>query len=154
LPKLHRLTQLRLDSKSAHSGRFPPKDSSLWPGVDKEKDIAYRYAQLLKSKCPSLQYIKIQRWAWHVTSPLGALDPGADIYSQVELRQLEFEEKLAIELFAMDTFANQAGLPGPEEFHEELTEEENERLDRIFEEVQRAIQEGRPVRSPAELRAV
>ena len=58
---------------------------------------------------------------------------------------------MAIELFALDTFANQAGLPGPEEFHEELTEEQTDRMDRIFEEVDRAIQEGRSIRSREEL---
>lgn len=95
-------------------------------------DIAFRYAMLIRSKCPSLQYIQIQDWAWQYmpksssTSTPGA---GSDIDDQFELRRLEFDELLSIELFAMDTFVSQSGLTGPDE---EISDEEREHTEQIL----------------------
>jgi hypothetical protein len=103
-----------------------------------------RYAKLAKSICPSLQYVQIQRWAWQVTVdhdlPTGEND---DVCDHIHLRQLEFKETLAIELFAMDTFVTQAGLTGPQKPYEEKSEEEEEQMDRIFERMEQAMAEGR-----------
>jgi hypothetical protein len=38
------LTQLCLAKKSHQGGRYPPKKSSLWEGVENFKEIAYHYA--------------------------------------------------------------------------------------------------------------
>jgi hypothetical protein len=85
LQNLHNLTHLRLSA-----GRLSPKASTVWPGIHAQKDLSHHYAQLVESKSPSLHYIQINRWAWQVSSPIGALpDPDADIHSQIELRLLE-----------------------------------------------------------------
>jgi hypothetical protein len=95
-----------------------------------------------------LQYIQIGVWAWQITGPRGFLHNETEegTFDQVELRQLEREEILAIELFAMDSFTTQSGLTGPEYPHEEMTEEEDMRLDRLFERIEQAIAEGRDPR--------
>jgi hypothetical protein len=114
-------------------------------------DIAFRYAMLIKSKCPSLQYIQIQDWAWQYmpkSSPTPTSRAGSDIYDQFELRRLEFEERLSIELFAMDSFVSQSGLTGPDE---EISDEEHEHTERIFQELELGIHEGRDPRSALEL---
>jgi len=41
---------------------------------------------------------------------------GSDISDQFELRRLEFDELLSIELFAMGSFVLQSGLTGPDEY--------------------------------------
>jgi len=150
LPNLQNLTQLSLHSRSHKTGQYPTKASSLWPGVERPKQIAMRYAKLAKSKCPSLQYIQIHNWAWQITGPHGFSRNGTeeDILYQIELRQLERQEILAIELFAMDSFTTQSGLTGPEYPYEEKTEEEEMRLNRLFESIDQAIAEGR---DPAEV---
>jgi hypothetical protein len=103
-----------------------------------------RYAKLAKSICPSLQYVQIRRWAWQVTADHELLSGETDdVCDYIHLRQLEFEEILAIELFAMDTFVNQAGLTGPQHPYEEKSEEEEERMERMFERMEQAIAEGR-----------
>jgi hypothetical protein len=73
------------------------------------------------------------------TSTSGA---GSDIYDQFELRRLEFDELLSIELFAMDSFVSQSGLTGPDEetSDEEISDEELERMERILQE---EVREGR-----------
>jgi hypothetical protein len=64
------------------------------------------------------------------TSTSGA---GSDIYDQFELRRLEFDELLSIELFAMDSFVSQSGLTGPDE---EISDEELEHTERILQEAE------------------
>ncbi|KAF4626344.1 hypothetical protein G7Y89_g11813 [Cudoniella acicularis] len=67
LPKLTRLNQLRLNTNSQQRDRFPTNAKSLWPGVvEKRKDAAARYAKLIKSLCPSIQYIQIADWTWQL----------------------------------------------------------------------------------------
>jgi hypothetical protein len=145
---LQNLTQLSLHSRSHKTGQYPRKTSSLWAGVENPKEIAIRYAKLARSKCPSLQYIQIGVRAWQITAPHGFLhnETEEDIFDQVQLRQLEREEILAIELFAMDSFTTQSGLTGPEYPEEETTEEEEMRLNRLFERIDQAIAEGRDPR--------
>jgi hypothetical protein len=137
------LTQLSLHGRSQNPGQYPTKASSLWPGIERPKQIAMRYAKLAKSICPSLQYVQIQRWAWQVTAD-HVLSSGEndDVCDYIHLRQLEFEEILAIELFVMDTFVTQAGLTGPQHPYEENSEEEEERLGRMFERMEQGFAEG------------
>jgi hypothetical protein len=79
------------------------------------------------------------------TSTPGA---GSDIDDQFELRRLEFDELLSIELFAMDTFVSQSGLTGPDE---EISDEEREHTEQILQEAELEIREGRDPRSAVEL---
>lgn len=76
------------------------------------------------------------------TSTSGA---GSDIYDQFELRRLEFDELLSIELFAMDSFVSQSGLTGPEEetSDDEISDEEREHMERILQEAELEVREGR-----------
>jgi hypothetical protein len=64
------------------------------------------------------------------TSTSGA---GSDIYDQFELRRLEFDELLSIELFAMASFVPQSGLTGPEE---EISDKELEDTEWILQEAE------------------
>jgi hypothetical protein len=79
------------------------------------------------------------------TSTSGA---GGDICGQFELRRLEFDEVLSIELFAMDSFVSQSGLTGPDE---EISDEERECTERILQEVELEIREDRDPRLVVEL---
>jgi hypothetical protein len=104
---------------------------------------------LIRSKCPSLQYIQIQDWAWQYMPKSGSTSTsraGSDIYDQFELRRLEFDEVLSIELFAMDSFVSQSGLTGPTE---EISDEEREFTEQILHELE--TREGRGPRSAVEL---
>lgn len=104
-----------------------------------------RYVQLMRSKCPTLQYVQIQRHAWHITAPPSGV-PILEAYaeSQVELRELEWDERMYIELFAIDTFPMQSGLPGPEEFQEEMGEDEELRIEQLLAEQEARIAAGDP----------
>jgi hypothetical protein len=116
LPKLTSLIQLNLRSRSWRGGQYPTKKSSLWPNITKPKDIAYHYAQLIQSRCPRLQYIRIQYWAWRIFLPADSSSGGEEQKdTRVELVALDIDEMLSIDLFAIENFPNQTGLPGPEE---------------------------------------
>jgi hypothetical protein len=95
-----------------------------------------------------LQYIQISAWTWQITTPhdFSHDETEQNIFDQIHLRQLEREEVLDIELFAMDSFTTQSGLTGPEYPEEETTEEEEMRLNRLFERIDQAIAEGRDPR--------
>ncbi|KAF8850135.1 hypothetical protein BDZ45DRAFT_731749 [Acephala macrosclerotiorum] len=71
LPKLKHLTQLRLSRKVAHRGQTLTAPTALWPNVTDRFEIARRYAQTAKSLCPSLQYIRVENWAWQITGSEG-----------------------------------------------------------------------------------
>ncbi|CZR55592.1 uncharacterized protein PAC_05480 [Phialocephala subalpina] len=116
--------QLRISSQAAHEGLVFPSETTLWPGVTKRSKIAHRYAQLAKSLCPSLQLIRVDKWAWEVTSSQGIETPGADIYRLIKLRSLEFEEMLAIDQFGCSRFVDDSGLPRPETIHMVRAEED------------------------------
>lgn len=78
-------------------------------------EIARRYAQLARSLCPSLQFVRVENWAWQITGSEGVEAPGADIYNLIKLRGLRYEEVLGIELFGIHCFIDTSGLPKPEE---------------------------------------
>ena len=135
LPNLQHLTQLRLNGKSWRTGQYPSKASSLWPDVHKAKDIALRYAQLIHSMCPSLKYIRIQWWAWQI-QPARSSSLDGEQQAETGFRELDHDETWAIELFAIHTFVSQSGLPGPEEPHDGLSDEEQLQLDRLAAEIE------------------
>lgn len=55
--------------------------------------------------------------AWQITVPPGVdlTDDAVDIHDVVELRRLDFDEMMVIELFAMCTWTSQSGLPSSED---------------------------------------
>lgn len=114
------LKQLCLAKKSHQTGRYPPKKSSLWPGVENFKEIAHRYALLIHSKCPSLEYIMIGFFAWHFITDTQTAIPNAS----VRVREMKQDETLSFEFFGIETFPTQAGLSGKEKVHRELSEAE------------------------------
>ncbi|KAH7336582.1 hypothetical protein BKA65DRAFT_506760 [Rhexocercosporidium sp. MPI-PUGE-AT-0058] len=142
LRTLSQLTQLRLNSKSVRSGGYPSKQSSLWPDAKRPREIALEYAKLIKVECSSLQYLQIGQWVWRFTNSIGTHLHHPD---QVELRKLEYDELMSIELFAMNTFASESGLPEPETEHEEISDEEEDRMERMLAEIGLAYREGRSV---------
>jgi hypothetical protein len=109
---LNSLQRLYLHGKSWCRGQFPTKESSLWPNVTKAEDIAYHYAQLIHTRCPRLQHIRIQNWAWRICF---VADTSACEEQQKELVALDTDEILSIDLFAIQNTPNQTGLHGPEE---------------------------------------
>lgn len=145
LPNLRSLTQLRMDSKSHQSGQYPTKASSLWPDTYRPKDIAYRYALLIQERCPSLEYILIRYWAWqviiHHDQPSA---PEGESNTVVELRELEKDEILTMELFSIEQFAGQCGLSGRYTLSdlEEITEEQQNLADRIEARANEAVRAG------------
>jgi len=108
----------------------------------KAKEIACLYAKLIKSKCPSLRYINIRTWAWEYTDLPGKSYLSDEDISQIAIRPLEHKEILAIELFAMPNFTNQAGLVGlarPSEH--EMSAEEEETLEALTADIDRRFAE-------------
>lgn len=82
-------------------------------------EIAKQYAQLARYMCPSLQFIRIEHWAWQVMLPPGRLEGfKGRTWSAIKLRRLEYQEMQAIELFSLNSFVNQYGLLGPEDEYE------------------------------------
>jgi hypothetical protein len=59
-----------------------------------------------------LQFIRIQYWAWRICL---VADAGTCGEKQKELVALDVDEMLSIDLFAIESFPNQNGLPGHEE---------------------------------------
>lgn len=97
----------------------------------------------MRSQCPSLQYVCVRHYAWQITSPL----PGVPVREvaadkKVELRELEWEERMAIDIFNLASFAEQSGLLGPDYYHEELSEEDHQRMEQAMAEVERRIAAG------------
>lgn len=134
LPNLRRLTHLRLDGKSYRGGQYPTKASSLWPGVEGSRDIAYHYGILIHSKCPSLKYIKIQAYAWEVAYQ--------NLKSTIALRPLDQDEIASIDLFALQSFCSESGLPATERPSTPISDEElNETEERFSEKINAAYKE-------------
>ena len=141
LPELRRLTQLRLNGKSYRTGQYPTKASSLWPGVETSEDIAYHYAILIHSKCPSLQYINIQHYAWQV---LYKKSTNGDMATDfVDLRPLDPDEVASIELFALGNFPFPNGLPMSERPGTPPSDELLNRTQRYSDELEAAQREGK-----------
>ena len=92
--------------------QYPSLKSSLWPRVKKPKDIAYRYAMLIKSLCSSLQYIRIHHWTWEVV-PVRQFVPSPLEWT---LREMEFDEIICMQVLSTERVSyRQAGLPHEEE---------------------------------------
>lgn len=119
-------------------------------GIQKEREAACLFAQYLASLCHSISYIQIESWSWQMLTPrwLRPVDPvpSIDTYSFIELRQLEYEEVLTIDVFAMQKFVPQSSLMAHEVPHEMETDEERERTNRIMEEISLAVREEREPR--------
>ncbi|KAH8600996.1 hypothetical protein B0O99DRAFT_295832 [Bisporella sp. PMI_857] len=122
LPKLTNLRQLSLRGRRNRGGPLslqrPVKEVSLWPGVYAAKDIAFEYAKLIKSKCSSLQYIKIEKYGWQFFE---AEENGQFI---MKSRLLEQDEKCHIQLFTYDSLELQAGLSMPPRGQDIIDEDE------------------------------
>lgn len=118
------LTYLRIDKKRHQWGTYPPDLTNRFQDIAEPKDLAACYAKLMRSICPTLQYIQIQSWSWQVTAPLpGVSIPEEEPASQIELREMEWVERKGIELFVIGTSAQQSWLPAVEEFYEETWQE-------------------------------
>jgi hypothetical protein len=139
LPNLRRLTHLRLDGKSHRGGQYPTKASSLWPGVESSRDIAYHYGILIHSKCPSLKYIKIQDYAWEVDYQILKSTIDDIPIEWVALRPLDQDEIASIDLFALQSFCSESGLPATERPSTPISDEElNETEERFSEKINAA----------------
>ena len=90
----------------------------------------------MRSECPSLQYVQVESWAWQITSPMPGV-PAREAH--VELRELEWEERMGIELFALASAPQSAG---PDNYYEELSEEAELRMDRRLAELERRFAAG------------
>jgi hypothetical protein len=77
------------------------------------EDIAYEYAQLIQSNCPSLEYVKIGPYAWQVIHGDFELTSGGGYNPAARLRPLGKDEISFIELFCLAVDPVQGGLPGP-----------------------------------------
>jgi hypothetical protein len=78
------------------------------------------YVQLLKSICPSVQYVRIADWAWQIIAKRDSSGiPTCDTQDEMELLELSWDETLAIELFSIDRLGTSSGLPAPEVHHRE-----------------------------------
>lgn len=82
----------------------------------------------MQSNCASLNYIGIGDWVWQIITKPNS-DPA--IKPEIEFRELDQDEKSHIELFALEYFASQSGLPGTEKPPEPLSEEEIGHIEEI-----------------------
>jgi hypothetical protein len=130
LPNLGHLKQLRIEHIYGELGQFPRKNSSLWAGLKSSEDIAYQYAQLIHSKCPSLEYVKIGQYAWQVIHGDFKLKSGGGFNPAARFRPLDKAEISFIELFALAVDSTQGGLPGPEPPHEYISDADRNEAER------------------------
>lgn len=126
-----RLTHLRLSKKSHQHGRYPPKKASLRLGINRSLSIAQCYARLIKSLCPTLQFIKIGDWAWQIE--VGKNSAKGKRGNSVVLRELSRDEVRNIEIFGITTFAEECGLSGID-VHKPTTDEEWDVLEQLVAE--------------------
>lgn len=104
------LTQLRLDTLFGRRGPLSKVPSVAFRNATNDKDVAYRYAQEICNRCPSLRYlmipISLEDFAWET------ITVGDGIRGQ-RFRQLNYREIRAIELFSdnFDSLERPAGLP-------------------------------------------
>jgi hypothetical protein len=143
LPNLRHLKQLRIDNIYGQLGQFPTKSTSLWTGLKSSEDIAYQYARLIQSKCPSLEYVQIGQYAWQVIQGDFELTSGGDFNPAARLRPLGKDEISFIELFALAVDSTQGGLPGlapPQKYISDAAsndaESECRREDKLWREMQ------------------
>lgn len=83
-----------------------------------------------------MQFIRIQYWAWGICLVAGVSTCREE---QKELVALDIDETLSIDLFAIENFPQQAGLPGHEEPSD--VEEFSEQLYTLDSEVSKMIDE-------------
>jgi hypothetical protein len=112
LPDLVHLKQLRIGRIHGDPDQFPAENSSLWAGLKSSEDIAYEYAQLIQSKCPSLEYVQIGQYAWQVIHGDFELTSGGGYNPAARLRLLGKDEIRFIELFCLAVDSIQGGLSG------------------------------------------
>lgn len=99
------LTQSRINRKQGYAGRYPSLGSSLGLGaVNKPKDIAFRYIELIVSVCQALEYINIGEWYWQIIRGTSRR------HKPYTLRELELDEAFTIELFGIN-YKTIEGLP-------------------------------------------
>jgi hypothetical protein len=89
-----------------------------------------------------LKFIQIQRQAWQVVKCLRPSPTPEESYFQVELRELEPEEMLSNDLFAIENFPQQSGLSGRERPTKEMSEEEELHIEQIMAQVTEAYDAG------------
>ncbi|KAK0115629.1 hypothetical protein ONS95_000101 [Cadophora gregata] len=128
LPKLTCLTQLSLQKKREGYWyqQFPAPNTSMWPSIQTQEDIAHRYAQMMAMLCTSLQHIQIGLFSWQVMTPSHLRPPvptpiHGDIDGELKLRRLDHREIHSIEFFCRHPDLIQSGLPTtvmPEYFEE------------------------------------
>jgi hypothetical protein len=95
---------------------------------------------LIHSKCPSLQYINIQNYAWQV---LYKKSTNGDMATDfVDLRPLDPDEVASIELFALGNFRDESGLPVGERPGTPMSDEELNEAQRHLDELDAAQREG------------
>lgn len=76
------------------------------------KQIALRYAQLVKSLCPSIRFVRFQEWTWQFSLQSDASKIiVSDDRSQYTAIELEWTEVNKIPIFAKDPIDTQSGLP-------------------------------------------
>lgn len=83
-----------------------------------------------------MQFIRIQYWAWRICLVADASTCGEE---QKELVALDIDETLSIDLFAIENFPHQTGLPGHEEPSD--VQEPSEQLYTLDSEVSKMIDE-------------
>jgi hypothetical protein len=103
--------QLDIQKKTGALGQFPSRGSSLWHGIRKPRDLALRFTQLIQDGCPSLQYIKIGQYCWHVEREIGG-DGCATLCA------LDPDEIAEFELFMIEDIPTYSGLAGRKRFYE------------------------------------
>lgn len=127
LEELDHLTHLYLTNKNVGAGKgagtWPFDADSRWEGVSSGESLARRYAFCCKYKCPSLQYIRINDWSWQFiirqdnaqpmeeNSKEKVEDDDLHDFKMVTLHDLEWDEVLAIDMFACQWSENHSGLP-------------------------------------------
>lgn len=94
------------------SGPWPKKDNSIWQDVHEPKEIALHYAQLIKSLCPSIRFVRFQEWTWQFLLQSNASEiVENDNRTQYMAIELEWTEVNRIPIFAKDPIDTQSGLP-------------------------------------------
>jgi len=107
-------------------------ESSLWPGVTSSDEIAYQYALLIHSKCPSLRFIQIEQCAWQVHFIQVVSVEHGTLQQEAYLRPLDKDEIYSIELFALADDHTRSGLFAPERPHQYIP-------DALYNKVERSI---------------
>ena len=89
----------------------------------------------------------MEDWAWQFIPKYHPTQTPGDDNLEIELLELDWEEILSLTLFAIDKLSSQSGLPAPELYHRDTTEEEEDALVQSVKEFQesRRLHAGSPV---------